>query len=61
MRRRWWCGLAEKTVTLPRVGVIRPAMMRRRVDLPAPFSPRTTVQVPEQKLVEKLRRAAKLP
>ena len=37
-------GSSEKTVTVPRVGLMRPARTRRRVDLPAPFSPRMTVQ-----------------
>ena len=36
-------------------------MMRRRVDLPAPFSPRMTTLEPAGMVSETLRRAAKLP
>src|SRR6185312_17425519 len=61
MRWRFFCGVSPRTVTLPCVGAESPARMRRRVDLPAPFSPRTMVQVPAGKLAVTLRSAAKLP
>jgi len=40
---------------------MRPATTRRRVDFPAPFSPRMTVEEPEGKVTETLRSAAKAP
>ena len=55
------CDSACRTVTVPRVGVIRPAIKRRRADLPAPFSPRMTVELPAAKVVVMLRNAAKVP
>lgn len=61
MRCRCWCGLLPNTLTVPRVGVMSPATIRNRVDLPAPFSPRMTVQVPDSIAVVILRRAAKVP
>ena len=50
-----------KMETMPRVGEMSPARTRSRVDLPAPFSPRMTVQEPVAKVTETLRSAAKVP
>ena len=54
------CGSWESIPTLadlwscasPRYSVSWPAMMRRRVDLPAPFGPRTPILAPGKKLRE---------
>src|SRR5665213_2532060 len=46
---------------VPWVGLVSPATTRRRVDLPAPFSPRMTTLEPAGILSETLRSAANAP
>src|ERR1017187_1657637 len=61
MRLRCSRGSPPKTCTVPREGAINPASMRSSVDLPAPLSPRMTVDEPTANSTETLRSAAKPP
>ena len=61
MRRRCQRGSSPKTFTAPRVGAISPAIIRSSVDLPAPFSPSTTVDEPAANSTVTLRSAANPP
>lgn len=61
MRPRCRSGRPPSTFKLPCVGAESPASRRRRVDFPAPFSPRITVEDPEAIVSVRLRTAAKVP
>lgn len=60
-RSRSLRGVPPKTVRLPSVGELSPAMSRSIVDFPAPFSPSSNTEAPGYTRIEMLLSAAKLP